>query len=64
MQGFFFLLFHQVKPKIIEPLDYENVLLQRKTQIISDVLRDMLQFPTDDFQVTRFIYFLDFKAHW
>uniref|UniRef100_A0A8D0AW71 Dedicator of cytokinesis 9b n=1 Tax=Sander lucioperca TaxID=283035 RepID=A0A8D0AW71_SANLU len=28
-----------IKPKIIEPLDYENVLLQRKTQIISDVLR-------------------------
>uniref|UniRef100_A0A3B4YRK3 Dedicator of cytokinesis 9b n=1 Tax=Seriola lalandi dorsalis TaxID=1841481 RepID=A0A3B4YRK3_SERLL len=39
-------------PKIIEPLDYENVLLQRKTQIISDVLRDMLQFPTDDFQIS------------
>ncbi|XP_029926252.1 dedicator of cytokinesis protein 9 isoform X5 [Myripristis murdjan] len=41
-----------VKPKIIEPLDYENVLLQRKTQIISDVLRDMLQFPPDDFQLS------------
>ncbi|XP_058510531.1 dedicator of cytokinesis protein 9 isoform X3 [Solea solea] len=41
-----------VKPKIIEPLDYENVLLQRRTQIISDVLRDMLQFPTDDFQIS------------
>uniref|UniRef100_A0A3Q1B2K3 Dedicator of cytokinesis 9b n=1 Tax=Amphiprion ocellaris TaxID=80972 RepID=A0A3Q1B2K3_AMPOC len=41
-----------VKPKIIEPLDYENVILQRKTQIISDVLRDMLQFPTDDFQIS------------
>ncbi|KAF6738030.1 Dedicator of cytokinesis protein 9 [Oryzias melastigma] len=41
-----------VKPKIIEPLDYENVLLQRKTQIVSDVLRDMLQFPTDDFQIS------------
>ncbi|KAM9327750.1 dedicator of cytokinesis protein 9-like [Pholidichthys leucotaenia] len=41
-----------VKPKTIEPLDYENVLLQRKTQIISDVLRDMLQFPTDDFQIS------------
>uniref|UniRef100_A0A7N6A1K3 Dedicator of cytokinesis 9b n=1 Tax=Anabas testudineus TaxID=64144 RepID=A0A7N6A1K3_ANATE len=26
-----------VKPKIIEPLDYENVILQRKTQIISDI---------------------------
>lgn len=44
-------LFLQVKPKIVEPLDYESVVLQRKTQIISDVLRDMLQFPTDDFQV-------------
>ncbi|XP_063733796.1 dedicator of cytokinesis protein 9 isoform X2 [Eleginops maclovinus] len=41
-----------VKPKIIEPLDYENVILQRKTQIISDGLRDMLQFPTDDFQIS------------
>ncbi|XP_076152864.1 dedicator of cytokinesis protein 9 [Alosa pseudoharengus] len=41
-----------VKPKIIEPLDYENVLLQRKTQILSDVLRDMLQFPLDDFQMS------------
>ncbi|KAL2102932.1 hypothetical protein ACEWY4_002100 [Coilia grayii] len=41
-----------VKPKIIEPLDYENILLQRKTQILSDVLRDMLQFPLDDFQMS------------
>ncbi|CAK6965515.1 dedicator of cytokinesis protein 9 isoform X2 [Scomber scombrus] len=41
-----------VKPKIIEPLDYENVIIQRKTQIISDVLRDMLQFPQEDFQIS------------
>ncbi|XP_075905426.1 dedicator of cytokinesis protein 9 isoform X2 [Nelusetta ayraudi] len=41
-----------VKPKIVEPLDYESVVLQRKTQIISDALRDMLQFPTDDFQIS------------
>ncbi|XP_056157186.1 dedicator of cytokinesis protein 9-like [Lampris incognitus] len=41
-----------VKPKIIEPLDYENVVVQRKTQIISDVLRDMLQFPPEDFQIS------------
>uniref|UniRef100_A0A8D0CW74 Dedicator of cytokinesis 9 n=1 Tax=Sander lucioperca TaxID=283035 RepID=A0A8D0CW74_SANLU len=27
-----------VKPKVIEPLDYENVLVQRKTQILSDIL--------------------------
>uniref|UniRef100_A0A3P8UYR1 Dedicator of cytokinesis 9b n=1 Tax=Cynoglossus semilaevis TaxID=244447 RepID=A0A3P8UYR1_CYNSE len=41
-----------VKPKIIEPVDYEYVLLQRKMQIMSDPLRDMLQFPTDDFQIS------------
>uniref|UniRef100_A0A8C9VRW5 Dedicator of cytokinesis 9 n=1 Tax=Scleropages formosus TaxID=113540 RepID=A0A8C9VRW5_SCLFO len=41
-----------VKPKIVEPLDYENVLLQRKTQILSDILRDMLQFPLEDFQIS------------
>uniref|UniRef100_A0A8C9XZ85 Dedicator of cytokinesis 9 n=1 Tax=Sander lucioperca TaxID=283035 RepID=A0A8C9XZ85_SANLU len=41
----------QVKPKVIEPLDYENVLVQRKTQILSDVLRDMLQFPLEDFEI-------------
>ncbi|XP_062853748.1 dedicator of cytokinesis protein 9 [Trichomycterus rosablanca] len=40
------------KPKVIEPLDYESVLVQRKTQILSDVLRDMLQFPIDDFQMS------------
>ncbi|XP_035376517.1 dedicator of cytokinesis protein 9 isoform X2 [Electrophorus electricus] len=40
-----------VKPKVVEPLDYESVLVQRKTQILSDVLRDMLQFPVDDFQM-------------
>uniref|UniRef100_A0A4W4H8U0 Dedicator of cytokinesis 9b n=1 Tax=Electrophorus electricus TaxID=8005 RepID=A0A4W4H8U0_ELEEL len=27
-----------VKPKVVEPLDYESVLVQRKTQILSDVL--------------------------
>ncbi|XP_045560815.1 dedicator of cytokinesis protein 9 isoform X10 [Salmo salar] len=41
-----------VKPKVIEPLDYETVLVQRKTQILSDVLRDMLQFPQEDFQIS------------
>ncbi|XP_017547796.1 dedicator of cytokinesis protein 9 isoform X8 [Pygocentrus nattereri] len=40
----------KVKPRVIEPLDYESVLVQRKTQILSDVLRDMLQFPLEDFQ--------------
>ncbi|XP_029558008.1 dedicator of cytokinesis protein 9-like isoform X2 [Salmo trutta] len=42
----------KVKPKVIEPLDYETVLVQRKTQILSDVLRDMLQFPQEDFQIS------------
>ncbi|XP_047456081.1 dedicator of cytokinesis protein 9-like isoform X3 [Mugil cephalus] len=42
----------KVKPKVIEPLDYENVLVQRKTQILSDVLRDMLQFPHEDFEIS------------
>ncbi|XP_034429861.1 dedicator of cytokinesis protein 9-like isoform X16 [Hippoglossus hippoglossus] len=41
-----------VKPKVIEPLDYESVLVQRKTQILSDVLRDMLQFPHEDFEIS------------
>lgn len=36
------------KPKIIEPLDYENVFSQRKTQIYSDPNRDLLMFPMDD----------------
>uniref|UniRef100_A0A674DT80 Dedicator of cytokinesis 9 n=1 Tax=Salmo trutta TaxID=8032 RepID=A0A674DT80_SALTR len=45
----------QVKPKVIEPLDYETVLVQRKTQILSDVLRDMLQFPQEDFQVSHLL---------
>ncbi|XP_076119975.1 dedicator of cytokinesis protein 9 isoform X7 [Alosa pseudoharengus] len=40
------------KPKVIEPLDYESVLVQRKTQILSDVLRDMLQFPLEDFHIS------------
>ncbi|XP_060681840.1 dedicator of cytokinesis protein 9-like isoform X3 [Hemiscyllium ocellatum] len=39
------------KPKDIEPIDYENVLLQKKAQIISDPLRDMLLFPNEDFQI-------------
>uniref|UniRef100_A0A7N6AAY9 Dedicator of cytokinesis 9 n=1 Tax=Anabas testudineus TaxID=64144 RepID=A0A7N6AAY9_ANATE len=49
----------QVKPKVIEPLDYENVLVQRKTQILSDVLRDMLQFPLEDFEVSFTSYYLN-----
>ncbi|XP_062982156.1 dedicator of cytokinesis protein 9 isoform X4 [Elgaria multicarinata webbii] len=38
------------KPKVIEPIDYENVIVQKKTQILNDALREMLLFPYDDFQ--------------
>ncbi|XP_063756735.1 dedicator of cytokinesis protein 11 isoform X1 [Eleginops maclovinus] len=36
------------QPKIIEPLDYEAVVLQRKAQIHSDPHRDLLLCPVDD----------------
>ncbi|KAK7910137.1 hypothetical protein WMY93_014821 [Mugilogobius chulae] len=36
------------QPKIIEPLDYENVVFQRKAQIHSDPHRDLLLCPVDD----------------
>ncbi|XP_072315013.1 dedicator of cytokinesis protein 11 isoform X2 [Eucyclogobius newberryi] len=36
------------QPKIIEPLDYENVVFQRKAQIHSDPHRDLLLCPMDD----------------
>ncbi|XP_072267518.1 dedicator of cytokinesis protein 9 isoform X6 [Pyxicephalus adspersus] len=39
------------KPKLIEPIDYENVIVQKKTQILNDALREMLLFPYDDFQI-------------
>ncbi|XP_066476190.1 dedicator of cytokinesis protein 9 isoform X3 [Tiliqua scincoides] len=38
------------KPKLIEPIDYENVIVQKKTQILNDALRELLLFPYDDFQ--------------
>ncbi|XP_043560274.1 dedicator of cytokinesis protein 11 isoform X1 [Chiloscyllium plagiosum] len=40
------------KTKIIEPLDYENVIAQRKAQIQSDPLRDLLQFPLDEISIS------------
>ncbi|KAM9401363.1 dedicator of cytokinesis protein 11-like isoform 4-T4 [Salvelinus alpinus] len=36
------------QPKVIEPLDYENVVFQRKAQIHSDPQRDLLLCPVDD----------------
>uniref|UniRef100_A0A8C2E8G2 Dedicator of cytokinesis 11 n=1 Tax=Cyprinus carpio TaxID=7962 RepID=A0A8C2E8G2_CYPCA len=41
------------QPKIIEPLDYENVVSQRKAQIHSDPQRDLLVWPPDDVSVTQ-----------
>uniref|UniRef100_A0A671P5S1 Dedicator of cytokinesis protein 11-like n=1 Tax=Sinocyclocheilus anshuiensis TaxID=1608454 RepID=A0A671P5S1_9TELE len=43
----------QEQPKIIEPLDYENVVFQRKAQIHSDPQRDLLLWPADDVSVTQ-----------
>uniref|UniRef100_A0A8C8SK47 Dedicator of cytokinesis 11 n=1 Tax=Pelusios castaneus TaxID=367368 RepID=A0A8C8SK47_9SAUR len=40
-----------VWPILVEPLDYENVVLQRKAQIYSDPLRDLLMFPMEDVSV-------------
>uniref|UniRef100_A0AAQ4RW84 Dedicator of cytokinesis 11 n=1 Tax=Gasterosteus aculeatus aculeatus TaxID=481459 RepID=A0AAQ4RW84_GASAC len=41
------------QPKIIEPLDYEAVVFQRKAQIHSDPHRDLLLCPVDDSQILR-----------
>ncbi|XP_020819071.1 dedicator of cytokinesis protein 11 isoform X2 [Phascolarctos cinereus] len=40
------------KTKVVEPLDYENVVAQRKAQIYSDPLRDLLMFPMEDLSVS------------
>ncbi|XP_028923396.1 dedicator of cytokinesis protein 11 isoform X2 [Ornithorhynchus anatinus] len=40
------------KTKVVEPLDYENVITQRKAQIYSDPLRDLLMFPMEDVSVS------------
>uniref|UniRef100_A0A674KJH0 Dedicator of cytokinesis 11 n=1 Tax=Terrapene triunguis TaxID=2587831 RepID=A0A674KJH0_9SAUR len=45
-------IFLQEKTKVVEPLDYENVVLQRKAQIYSDPLRDLLMFPMEDVSVS------------
>ncbi|XP_031228246.1 dedicator of cytokinesis protein 11 [Mastomys coucha] len=42
----------QEKAKLVEPLDYENVITQRKTQIYSDPLRDLLMFPMEDISIS------------
>ncbi|XP_069468948.1 dedicator of cytokinesis protein 11 isoform X2 [Ambystoma mexicanum] len=40
------------KTRMVEPLDYENVINQRKAQIYSDPLRDMLMFPMEDLSIS------------
>jgi len=60
--NFFHLLFFlQEKTKVVEPLDYENVILQRKVQIYSDPLRDLLIFPIEDVSVSLHWLFLMFE---
>lgn len=60
---FFHLLFFlQEKTKVVEPLDYENVILQRKVQIYSDPLRDLLIFPIEDVSVSLHGLILTLKA--
>ncbi|XP_077987576.1 dedicator of cytokinesis protein 9-like [Glandiceps talaboti] len=39
------------KPKLVEPIDYENVLVQNKKLMHDDRQRDMLFFPHDDISV-------------
>uniref|UniRef100_A0A674EC63 Dedicator of cytokinesis 11 n=1 Tax=Salmo trutta TaxID=8032 RepID=A0A674EC63_SALTR len=41
------------QPKVIEPLDYENVVFQRKAQIHSDPQRNLLLCPVDDFSESQ-----------
>lgn len=57
------LLFLQEKTKVVEPLDYENVILQRKVQIYSDPLRDLLIFPIEDVSVSLLCLLPVFEAH-
>ncbi|XP_075797269.1 dedicator of cytokinesis protein 11 isoform X2 [Pelodiscus sinensis] len=40
------------KTKVVEPLDYENEVLQRRAQIYSDPLRDLLMFPMEDVSIS------------
>lgn len=59
---FHLLCFLQEKTKVVEPLDYENVILQRKVQIYSDPLRDLLIFPIEDVSVSLHWLFLVFES--
>lgn len=43
----------QSKQKLIEPLDYENVVVKNKTLLHNDPQREMLLFPHDDISVSN-----------
>ena len=45
-------LFLQSRPKLVEPLDYENVIVKNRTILHNDPQRDMLLFPHDDVTVS------------
>ncbi|XP_048192271.1 dedicator of cytokinesis protein 11 isoform X2 [Perognathus longimembris pacificus] len=40
------------KAKVVEPLDYERVIAEKKVQINSDPHRDLLMFPMDDVSIS------------
>lgn len=54
---------HQEQPKIIEPLDYEAVVFQRKAQIHNDPHRDLLLCPVDDVSVRQLTALLLTSTH-
>ena len=47
-------IFHifQTKPKLVEPLDYETVLVKNRTILHNDPQRELLIFPYDDVSVS------------
>lgn len=44
----------QSTAKLVEPLDYENVIVKNKTLLQNDPQREMLLFPHDDLSVGSF----------
>lgn len=42
----------QTKPRLVEPLDFENFLLKNKTLLQNDTQRELLLYPSDDISVS------------
>ncbi|XP_077970747.1 dedicator of cytokinesis protein 9-like isoform X3 [Styela clava] len=42
-----------LKSTLTEPIDYEAFLLKRQSEIINDSHRNLLEFPTDDYEATQ-----------